>query len=159
MAPAFGAIALTVVMAYPVNVFPCRYAVELALNSALQHAGGGGWWGGISARTRHLAITVGLACASLAVALVVPDISLVFSLLGGTCSAYVCFILPAAFCWRLAPTIPEAQGAAGRAACAALFAFGLLIGVLSTSTTIASLFDGNAPYDSCNRSTLSAAAH
>ena len=29
MAPAFGAITLTVLMAYPVNVYPCRYALDV----------------------------------------------------------------------------------------------------------------------------------
>jgi len=39
MAPSFGAIALTVLMAYPLNIFPCRYTIDVILQRSF------GSWG------------------------------------------------------------------------------------------------------------------
>jgi len=128
MAPAFGAITLTVLMAYPVNLYPCRYALDVL---CFPH------WGDSYAFSRRVGLTLGIAALSLVIALVVPDISVVFQLMGGTASAYVCFIMPAAFAWKLRESVPQMRTPGGRAACIALFLVGLLIGVLSTATTIA----------------------
>jgi hypothetical protein len=105
MLPAFGAITLTVLMAYPINVYPTRYAIEVMcypkawqLPPSDAHApadlGGaaadskpakmGGW-----AKVRHVVLTLAIASVSLVTALVLPNINTVFALMGGTCSAYV----------------------------------------------------------------------
>ena len=55
----------------------------------------------------------------LIIALYVPGINVVFSLMGGTGSAFVCYMLPAAFAWKL--DVPEVRGLWGKAACLALF--------------------------------------
>ena len=56
-------------------------------------------------------------------------------------SAYVCYIIPAAAAWKLRERIPRVGGSlAGKAACLALLAFGVLVGTLSTATTIAGFF-------------------
>ena len=46
-------------------------------------------------------LTLGISGAALCIALLVPSIKVVFELMGGTTSAFVCFILPAAFAIRL----------------------------------------------------------
>ena len=45
MTPAFGAIAITIVMAYPVNVFPTRYTIDLYFAH---------WLGDAHRRLRHV---------------------------------------------------------------------------------------------------------
>jgi len=142
MVPAFGAITLTVLMAYPVNLYPCRYALDVVLFPK---------WGDSHAVSRRVGLTLGIAGLSLLIALVVPDISVVFSLMGGTASAYVCFIMPAAFAWRLRDRVPIMQTQSGRVGCIILFLVGLLVGILSTVTTIAGFFDApSADLDACD---------
>ena len=57
---------------------------------------------------RHVLWTVGIAGSGLLVGLYVPGINVVFQLMGSTCSAGVCFVLPAAFGLKL--RLPEASG-------------------------------------------------
>ena len=128
MLPAFVAIAITVLVAYPVNMFPCRFSLDVLLFAPCGKKYGS---------ARHIGITLVVATASLAIALYVPGIQVVFTLMGGTSSAFVCFMLPAAFAWKL--DVPEARGWTGRAGCATLFLSGLLVGGLSTATTIVQL--------------------
>mmetsp|Transcript_586 Transcript_586/g.1992 ORF Transcript_586/g.1992 Transcript_586/m.1992 type:complete len:508 (-) Transcript_586:3611-5134(-) len=148
MLVAFGAIATTILMAYPVNVYPIRYTLDEMLFPS---------WGLHHRRARHISITLGVASSTLLVALVVPNISVVFSLMGGTASAYVCYITPAAAAWTMAGRSPghpigiaAAAGDAARvrrarAGCAALLLFGLVVGTLSTATTIAEWFQPKPP--------------
>ena len=65
-------------------------------------------------------------------------------------SAYVCFIMPAAFAWRLRERIPQLATTAGRAGCVGLFLVGLLVGVMSTSATIAGLGSRPEPINACD---------
>jgi hypothetical protein len=108
-------------------------------------------WGRRRRRARHIGLTLGVAISTLLVALVVPNISVVFSLMGGTASAYVCYIIPAAAAWTIAGrSDPDGIGGGrgaplGRAGCAALFSFGLVVGALSTATTIAEWFQPRPP--------------
>ena len=147
--PAFIAITLTVLMAYPVNVFPCRYSLNMMLFSNTSR------WTSRYRTVRHVGLTLGIAGLALLIALVVPDISVVFQLMGGTASAYVCFLMPAATAWRLRDRVPQMRTASGRAACVGLFLVGLLVGVLSTAVTIDSLFDPpDPPFNPCNQTSL-----
>ena len=142
---AYVAITITIVMAYPVNVYPTRYTLDqmaahyLAIRPGAQQAG----------RYKclwHSFLTLAIAGTTLLTALVVPDISIVFSLMGGTASAYVCYIIPAAAAWKLRGSIPSVGGSLlGRIGCLSLLCFGLVVGILSTATTIAGLFhpEGN----------------
>ena len=92
---------------------------------------------------RHVGLTVAIAGLGLLIALVVPDISTVFELMGGTASAYVCFIMPAAFGLRL--HLPEASGPVGSVACRALLLGGILVGIVATAVTTVGLFDARPP--------------
>ena len=146
IAPAFIAITLTILMAYPVNLFPCRYSLTMLLFSNTSRC---------TPRfrlVRHVGLTLGIAGLALVVALKVPNISVVFQLMGGTASAYVCYCIPAATAWRLRDQIPEMQSQLGRGACVALFLTGLLVGILSTVVTLVELFGDHdsMPYDACN---------
>ena len=73
-----------------------------------------------------------------------PGINVVFQLMGSTCSAFVCFILPAAFGLRL--SLPEAGGPyrslLGTVACTLLLVGGVAVGVLATASTISGLMAG-----------------
>ena len=55
-----------------------------------------------------------------------PGINVVFQLMGGTGSAFVCYMLPAAFAWKL--QLPQLRPLWGKAACLGLFFVGLVIG-------------------------------
>ena len=149
MTAAYVAITLTIVMAYPVNVFPTRYTLQGVLSASL---------GERYKTARHVGLTLAIASLTLVNALVVPDISDIFSLMGGTASAYVCYIIPAAAAWRLDRRLPQNRSALGRVGCAALFLFGALVGLLSTGTTIAGFFTPSPPaIDACNATALAAA--
>ena len=87
----FVAMALTIVMAFPLVVFPCRYTVDVMLF----HDAEPNW-------CRHFVLTAVICGCTLLVSLFVPNISVVFQLMGGTTSAFVCFVLPAAFAIHLA---------------------------------------------------------
>jgi len=167
MLPAFGAITLTVLMAYPINVYPTRYAIEVMcypkawqLPPSDAHApadlGGtaadskpakmGGW-----AKVRHVVLTLAIASVSLVTALVLPNINTVFALMGGTCSAYVCYIIPSAVAWQLSERVPQNRTFVGRCAVVSLGIFGASVGILSTTTTIIDLFQPtNSTFDACS---------
>jgi amino acid permease len=142
MVPAFAAIMVTVLVAYPINVFPTR----LALDSLCF-----GRMGERHRTARHVGLTLAITSTSLLTALAVPDISVVFSLMGGTCSAFVCFIMPAAVARQLGEGVPHNRSRLGRAAVAGLGAFGLLVGVCSTATTTYDIFTQRpAAFDACD---------
>ena len=104
-------------------------------------------------RLRHVVLTLALASATLLTALALPDIDVVFSLLGGTCSAFVCYIIPSAVAYQLADRVPQNRTLLGRIAVFGLGFFGLLVGFLSTTTTIVGLVDrkaNNTTFDACN---------
>ena len=145
MTAAYVAITLTIVMAYPVNVFPTRYTIDVAFLAPRL--------GTAHACARHTVLTIAIATTTLLTALIVPDISVVFALMGGSASAYVCYVIPAAAAWKLRARIPQVGGSyTGRIGCIALFLFGLIVGTLSTGSTIASLFatPPTPPPNACN---------
>ena len=75
MGPAFAAVGFTVLMSYPLNLYPGRDSLDLVLFSG---------WGEAHRYKRHVGLTLAIAAPALGLALLVPDISLVFSLMGGT---------------------------------------------------------------------------
>ena len=146
MIPSYLAITITVLVAYPVNVFPCRYALDMLLFRRLCHLEKDP---SRHKLLRHVGLTLLIAGSGLIIALYVPGINVVFSLMGGTGSAFVCYMLPAAFAWKL--DVPEVRGLWGKAACLALFFTGLIIGALSTAVTLMDLLDHTgASGDLCN---------
>jgi len=139
MLPAYAAICLTVLVAYPVNIFPCRYALDVMLCRLFKVEKPAGPW----RRTRHILLTLLIASSGLVIALYVPGINVVFQLMGGTSSAFVCYMLPAAFAWKL--QVSELQSSAvWRAGCILLFFGGLGIGGLATTFTVIGLFSPDA---------------
>jgi len=147
MQAAFVAMAFSVVMAFPLNVHPCRYALDVLL------FGRQGW---ADRQLRHVGLTILIAGSGLLVALYVPGINVVFQLMGSTSSAFVCFVLPAIFALRL--DLPEARGISGGLACRALLFGGATLGVVATTVTLSGLFSGEGAvagaYDPCNRGAL-----
>ena len=202
----FAAITLTIVMAFPLVVFPCRYTVDVMFFHSHDHDGGGSGGdgkvpllqagespqqrrivefqpdvatgalrevsptiardaasskqGGSSYGTethqqgsaatssfaghihsqcpklKHFALTTVICAAALVLALKVSKIQIVFQLMGGTTSAFVCFILPAAFAIRL-----QREGRlrmSGLEMCASwgLACGGAAVGLLSTFVTV-----------------------
>lgn len=140
MQAAFVAMAVSVLMATPLNIHPCRYTLDVLLFAQL------GW---IDGAVRHVAWTLLISSSGLLIALYVPGINIVFQLMGSTSSAFVCFVLPAGFALRL--KLPEASGRWRLAACRALLYGGASLGVIATTVTVAGLIErvrGGAPSSS-----------
>lgn len=89
---AFLAVAVSVIVAFPLNVFPCRFTLSHMLWSKSDSQ--------IPSKLSHL-LTVIIATFALLLALCVPNVSVVFALTGSTVSAFICFILPGLFITRL----------------------------------------------------------
>ena len=80
---------------------------------------------------QHLAVTLLLAGTALGFALVIPNISVVFGLLGGTTSSLLGFIVPGLLGLQLDRT---------RTSCWVLVICGSIIAVLTTTVTVYSMF-------------------
>ena len=115
-----------------------------------------------SSTASHVLFTLLISGGALLVALVVPDLSVVFGLMGGTASSVLCFVLPGLFVLRVddggAAIRVDDGGAAAfpsrkeTAAAWALAVGGTAIGVLSTAVTLYSTFgaeSGGPPADVC----------
>uniref|UniRef100_A0A7S2XQN1 Amino acid transporter transmembrane domain-containing protein n=1 Tax=Attheya septentrionalis TaxID=420275 RepID=A0A7S2XQN1_9STRA len=114
---------------------------------------------------RHVTLTVGIAGLALVMAILVPDISIVFGLLGGTSSSLLNFIMPGLFCLKTRSRNSSSTGVGSlskqeiRAWC--LVVGGTLVGVTSTAVTLYSLFipsndattDADASYCSTHHNT------
>jgi amino acid permease len=114
---------------------------------------------------RHVTLTVGIAGLALVMAILVPDISIVFGLLGGTSSSLLNFIMPGLFCLKTRSRNSSSTGVGSlskqeiRAWC--LVVGGTLVGVTSTAVTLYSLFipsnnattDGDSSYCSTHHNT------
>ena len=180
-------IVLTIVMAFPLVVFPCRYTLDImlrhfdgdhndggnvldmnsvvesknqstriaeihfsSLNDDLEESNGNGSSNATEAdvrpttsKCRHFTLTTVICAAALAVALFVSKIQIVFQLMGGTTSAFVCFILPAAFALKLEKTKRMTLSFGEKLGCWCLAIGGVVVGVLSTFVTIYNLLDPN----------------
>ena len=103
----------------------------------------------------HVALTLFISGGALLVALVVPDISVVFGLMGGTASSTICFIFPGLFVIRMEERedgireqlqLPSASFRR-RIQAWTLVLGGGLVGILSTGVTLYSTLqhdDGNS---------------
>lgn len=86
--------AFAVTMAYPLNIFPIRFSVETALfyhKPQLDLPG------------MRTGIAVAAVACSLVVAIALPQINLVFELIGATTGSFVCFLGPGLLFHRLVP--------------------------------------------------------
>eukprot|EP00471_Norrisiella_sphaerica_P000042 CAMPEP_0184478954 /NCGR_PEP_ID=MMETSP0113_2-20130426/837_1 /TAXON_ID=91329 /ORGANISM="Norrisiella sphaerica, Strain BC52" /LENGTH=493 /DNA_ID=CAMNT_0026856909 /DNA_START=26 /DNA_END=1507 /DNA_ORIENTATION=- len=85
-------VVLTVTMAFPLVIFPCRFTIGVLVFKIED---------GKMKRWLHVAVTVILCVSALLVSLFVPNISTVFALMGSTASSFVCFVLPAILSLKL----------------------------------------------------------
>jgi amino acid permease len=174
----FAAITLTIVMAFPLVVFPCRYTLDIMLqhlfeSSAASAAQGessleegsrreipaarelerkeedGGGRGVVgrdvsptTSKCRHLTLTTLICASALSIALFVSKIQVVFQLMGGTTSAFVCFILPAAFALQLHSTGRLVLSPLEKLAAWGLAIGGFIVGVMSTYVTVLEIIQG-----------------
>lgn len=123
-------VGLTVVLAFPLNIYPARFTIEMMF---------------FGRQSPSLFRFVGLTCllvfGSLALAVYTPSINSVFALLGSTTSAVVCFILPAMYYLRVFPASAKSVDARSsflseRAKARFLLVFGVALGVVCTAVAI-----------------------
>lgn len=121
-----AAITFTVAVAFPLNIFPCRFTIDMMFFAYARES-----------YVRHVVVTTGLVLAALLLAIFCPSINVVFGIIGGTCSAVVCFCLPAAFILKLedGPTL-------GRKKLGPLILLigAIIIGIVGTAVTVWSNF-------------------
>lgn len=90
----FACMAVAVTMAFPLNIFPIRYSLETALFY---------WRPSLNCRSVSVSIAVTTVACALICAIVLPEINLVFELVGATTGSFVCFIGPGVLFWRIVP--------------------------------------------------------
>lgn len=128
---AYIVITITVVMAFPLNIYPCRYTLEYLFFSKEHQV----------TEVERMFLSACICGATLGIALLVPSLNVLFQLLGGTASAFVCFVLPAAFAIKLqlARNMRPAKRLRFNVAVWTLFIGGIVAGVGSTVYTIVAL--------------------
>ena len=76
------------VLAYPLNIFPIRFAVETVLVIRFHIED--------TPSTQNMVVIVTVLC-SLFCGIMIPSINIVFSFVGATAGTFVCFVAPAVF--------------------------------------------------------------
>jgi len=127
LAVAFVCISITLTMAFPVCIFPCRDAIVHLLGYKNAHS--------TPPRTR-IAICAALATASLVVGLYAPDIKTLFGLLGGAFGSILGFIFPTLFAILSRPWTPQTVGWFHFLTTYAILIFGVIAGILGTIVSI-----------------------
>lgn len=77
------AVATTLVVALPLNIHPCRQNLSSVLFPNKEFS-----------QARHVFLTVVLVFSALTLAIIVPQVNVVFGLLGATCCVLICFAIP-----------------------------------------------------------------
>ncbi|ETV97261.1 hypothetical protein H310_09624 [Aphanomyces invadans] len=124
-----AAITFTVAVAYPMNIFPCRFSIDMMFFAQAKES-----------LVRHVVVSTGLVITSLVLAIFCPNINVIFGIIGGTCSSVVCFCFPAAFVLKLEPGPICSRAKLGPLV---LFIGSAIIGIVSTGVTIWSNFYAN----------------
>jgi len=172
MTTAFLCITLGVTLAFPLNIFPSRLTVhgmiarvtfekdkgeddgseisQTDFTSLLQQNSNDDEEFSMSP-TLSFILTLALAGSALIAALLVPDISIVFGLLGGTASSTICFIMPALFYIKVKLST-SCQHVTSYLWPWALFFGGVTIGAVSTGVTLYSMFQKHKADSFCNSS-------
>ncbi|OQR81917.1 sodium-coupled neutral amino acid transporter [Thraustotheca clavata] len=121
-----AALTFTVAVAFPLNIFPCRFTLDKMFFASAKDS-----------MIRHVVVTCGLVFAALILAIFCPSINVVFGIIGGTCSSVVCFCFPAAFIIKLesGPLLSKAKIGP-----AILFVGAIIMGSFGTGVTIWSNF-------------------
>jgi hypothetical protein len=83
---AYICIALTILMAYPLVIFPCRYTVEVMLEASK-----GSHFFAKPSALRHFVVTLMISGGSLLLSLFVPNISVVFQVCDMFEAIFFCF--------------------------------------------------------------------
>jgi amino acid permease len=124
-----AAITVTILLAFPLNVFPCRYTIEMMMDAhgpdqqVLKESPTGEDLASPHSVTasqglldgeekvedepkpgcgaRHFFLTFLIVGLAMALAMFLPNIQIVFGLLGSTTSAFVCYIVPAMFVLKI----------------------------------------------------------
>jgi len=89
---------------------------------------------------QHYLVSLCISVSAIVTAVFVPNIQVVFSLLGGICSSFLCFVFPAACVKRLGCCTAESVGVSGMVAIEILYWGGAAAGLLSTAYTVYSTF-------------------
>lgn len=89
---------------------------------------------------QHYIVSLGISVGAISVAIFIPSIQVVFSLLGGICSSFLCFVFPAMCVIRLDCCTAETFGRHGVLAIHLMKWGGIVAGVLSTAYTIYTTF-------------------
>eukprot|EP00571_Detonula_confervacea_P014913 CAMPEP_0172305590 /NCGR_PEP_ID=MMETSP1058-20130122/6842_1 /TAXON_ID=83371 /ORGANISM="Detonula confervacea, Strain CCMP 353" /LENGTH=618 /DNA_ID=CAMNT_0013017227 /DNA_START=34 /DNA_END=1890 /DNA_ORIENTATION=+ len=111
-----------------------------------------------SSPLEHFLLTLLLSGSALIVALLIPGISVIFGLMGGTAASIISFILPGMFLMEADADVTNEEngGSTRRRKLLPLFLVwgGTLIGILSTGITIYDMFspNDNASVDTCGNS-------
>ncbi|KAF0690286.1 Aste57867_18312 [Aphanomyces stellatus] len=126
IAVARAAITFTVAVAFPLNIFPCRFSLDMMFFATAKES-----------HVRHVVVSVSLVLASLVLAIFCPNINVIFGVIGGTCSTIVCFCFPAAFILKLEPGPLCSRAKLGPLV---LFVGAAIIGTVSTAVTVWSNF-------------------
>ena len=96
-------VAFTVTLAYPINNFPARLTIASMIFKEKEPS-----------TKRLYIITIVTFAINLAVAILVPSITVVFSILGATLGVSMIFFYPALFAWKLQERL-NSQGQSYRA--------------------------------------------
>ncbi|KEG14218.1 amino acid permease-like protein [Trypanosoma grayi] len=96
---AFFAIALTVTMSFPMAIFPTRDSILIVLGYPEDNA-----------TTASVVVAAVLALLALILGMLVPNVRILFNVLGGVLGSFVSFIFPALFAIRCGFWNPKAVG-------------------------------------------------
>lgn len=130
---AFVAITFTVTLAFPVAIFPTRDAILQVLGYKNAYV--------TPNRVRYLVCTL-LAFSALLLGLFVPNVQILFSILGGVCGSSLGYCLPVFFAWK-AGVISWSETKFHFIVSWFIFAVGAVFGTLGTLTTIIGLFQSS----------------
>lgn len=131
MSVAFVTVSIIVLIAFPLNVFPARQTLSLVIFDKQDKD---------LPCKYYLPLTFFCTVIPLALALVIPNIAVVFAIIGSTVSAFLCFILPGMFVIK----IPKFRGTSFYYGAYALIVVGVIIGVAGLSTTIYQIAAGTS---------------
>jgi sodium-coupled neutral amino acid transporter 7/8 len=119
-----AALTFTVAVAFPLNIFPCRFTLDMMFFATRADS-----------MLRHVTVTTILVMAALILAIFCPSINVVFGIIGGTCSTIVCFCFPAAFILKLEE---GSVFSAKKMGPLILLIGAVLIGIVGTTVTVIS---------------------
>jgi amino acid permease len=131
---AFVAICITVTTAFPICIFPTRDAVLQVMGYATVYD--------TPPRVR-IGVSAFLAFTALLLGLFVPNIQVMFSVLGGVCGSLLGYCLPVIFAYRAGVLTLEKSGPVRFGIGVAVCVGGGICGIVGTFTSIYSTIKGN----------------